>query len=41
MFYKPRDKFPNLPSRIAKLGDLAYNLWWSWHPEGRELFIML
>jgi starch phosphorylase len=41
MHYKPRDKFPNLPPRIAKLGDLAYNLWWSWHPEGRELFIML
>ncbi len=41
MHYKPRDKFSNLPPRIAKLGDLAYNLWWSWHPEGRELFIML
>jgi len=41
MHYRPRDKFPNLPARIAKLGDLAYNLWWSWHPEGRELFIML
>jgi starch phosphorylase len=41
MHYRPRDKFPNLPPRIAKLGDLAYNLWWSWHPEGRELFIML
>ncbi len=41
MHYMPRDKFPNLPPRIAKLGDLAYNLWWSWHPEGRELFIML
>jgi len=41
MHYRPRDKFPNLPARIAQLGDLAYNLWWTWHPEGRELFIML
>jgi starch phosphorylase len=41
MHYRPRDKFPNLPARIADLGDLAYNLWWTWHPEGRELFIML
>ncbi len=41
MHYRPRDKFPNLPARIAKLGDLAYNLWWTWHPEGRELFMML
>ena len=41
MHHRPRDKFTNLPARIAKLGDLAYNLWWTWHPEGRELFIML
>lgn len=41
MQYQPIDEFSNLPARIAKLGDLAYNLWWSWHPEGRELFIML
>jgi starch phosphorylase len=30
--------FPNLPDRIRGLGDLAYNLWWSWHPQARELF---
>ena len=35
------NKFPNLPDRISGLGDLAYNLWWSWHPEGRGLFKML
>lgn len=35
------NKFPNLPERISGLGDLAYNLWWSWHPEGRGLFKML
>lgn len=30
--------FPNLPQRIAGLGELAENLWWSWHPEARMLF---
>ena len=28
----------SLPERIARLKDLAYNLWWSWHPEARALF---
>ncbi|MCX5787674.1 MAG: alpha-glucan family phosphorylase [Elusimicrobia bacterium] len=28
----------HLPDRLARLGDLAYNLWWSWHPEARALF---
>ncbi|WP_214065966.1 alpha-glucan family phosphorylase [Methanothrix sp.] len=36
-----RDKFPHLPERIAGLRELAYNLWWSWHPEGRMLFKLL
>ncbi|NOY64232.1 MAG: glycosyltransferase family 1 protein [Nitrospirae bacterium] len=31
----------NLPERISGLGELAYNLWWSWHPEARMLFKML
>jgi starch phosphorylase len=30
--------FHNLPDRIHGLEDLAYNLWWSWHPQARELF---
>jgi glucan phosphorylase len=33
-----KDEFPHLPERIAKLGELAYNLWWSWHPAARMLF---
>jgi starch phosphorylase len=33
-----QDLFPSLPPRIAGLGELAYNLWWSWHPEARMLF---
>lgn len=27
-----------LPERIGRLDELAYNLWWSWHPEARSLF---
>jgi glycogen phosphorylase len=27
-----------LPKRLARLGDLAYNLWWTWQPEGQRLF---
>ena len=27
-----------IPERICGLADLAYNLWWSWHPEARILF---
>lgn len=27
-----------LPRRIARLTELAYNLWWTWHPEAQNLF---
>ena len=27
-----------LPRRMARLGELAYNLWWAWHPEAQEVF---
>ncbi len=27
-----------IPERIARLGDLADNLWWSWQPPARNLF---
>ena len=30
--------FPIMPSRISRLYELAYNLWWSWHPEARSLY---
>ncbi|RPJ54236.1 MAG: alpha-glucan family phosphorylase, partial [Methanobacteriota archaeon] len=30
--------FPYVPERISGLVELAYNLWWSWHPEARVLF---
>jgi starch phosphorylase len=30
-----------LPERINRLEELAKNLWWSWHPQARNLFRML
>ncbi len=33
MLYKP-----SLPARIGRLDELANNLWWSWHPQARDLF---
>lgn len=30
-----------LPARIARLEKLAYNLWWSWRREARDLFKLL
>lgn len=32
---------PKLPERIGRLYDLANNLWWSWHPQARDMFRML
>ncbi|MGB9674326.1 MAG: alpha-glucan family phosphorylase [Anaerolineales bacterium] len=32
------DLFPHLPPRIAGLSELAYNLWWSWQPDARNVF---
>src|SRR5438094_6750092 len=29
---------PPLPSRIRRLNELAYDLWWSWNAEAREVF---
>ncbi len=36
-----RTRIPNhfdLPRRINRLGELAYNLWWTWHPQAQRLF---
>jgi starch phosphorylase len=30
--------FTPIPSRISRLVEVAYNLWWSWHPEAQDLF---
>jgi starch phosphorylase len=32
---------PRLPKRIGRLDELAHNLWWSWHPQARDLFRIL
>jgi len=31
----------NLPAKIGRLRELAYNLWWTWHPQARSLYIAL
>ena len=33
-----RKQFPNLPDRLLGLGEMAENLWWSWHPAARMVF---
>lgn len=33
----PSQKF-DLPKRLARLGELAFNLWWTWQPEAARLF---
>ena len=30
--------FTPIPDRITRLRELAYNLYWSWHPEAQELY---
>ena len=34
----PESTRPPLPERLARLGDLAGDLWWSWHNEARAVF---
>ena len=37
-------RLPNgfdLPRRISRLGELAYNLWWTWNPDATRLFARL
>ena len=36
-----KTKIPNhfdLPRRISRLGELAYNMWWTWNPNAQRLF---
>ncbi len=33
-----KSQAPLLPDRISGLWQLAFNLWWTWHPEAREIF---
>jgi starch phosphorylase len=36
MSFEP--SFPAFPERISQLGELALDLWWSWHDEARDVF---
>jgi starch phosphorylase len=36
-----KERFPNIPEKLSGLAEIAYNLWWSWHPAARMLFKML
>ena len=39
-----RTQYPdsfNLPKKLARLGELAYNLWWTWNPNATRLFARL
>ncbi len=39
-----RTQFPNsfdLPQKLTRLGELAYNLWWTWNPTAMRLFSRL
>lgn len=38
MYVIPESELPKLPQRISRLFELANNLWWSWHEEGRQVF---
>lgn len=38
---KIKDGFPKIPENISNIVKLAYNLWWSWHPEARMVFKMI
>jgi len=31
----------NLPKPIGRLGELAYNLWWTWNPDAQRLFLRI
>jgi starch phosphorylase len=35
---QPRVIVSPIPARLARLPELAYNMWWSWHPEAAGLF---
>jgi starch phosphorylase len=38
LYVIPESELPKLPQRISRLFELANNLWWSWHEEGRQVF---
>ncbi len=37
LFRAPSPQPFNLPKRLVRLSELAYNLWWTWHPEAARV----
>jgi starch phosphorylase len=37
---KPTNSF-GLPRRLKRLGELAYNMWWTWNPDAWRLFTLI
>lgn len=37
-YHKDTPNHFSLPRRIRRLGELAYNLWWTWNPDVQRLF---
>jgi glycogen phosphorylase len=35
---REQESFPHIPEPVHGIGELAYNLWWSWHPSARMMF---
>ena len=31
----------SLPRRINRLGELAFNMWWTWNPDAMRLFVKI
>ena len=31
-------ELPALPARLGRLHELAYDLWWAWHDDARQVF---
>jgi glycogen phosphorylase len=38
---QPVGTYRPIPTRIGRLNELAYNLWWSWHHEAQRLFVTI
>jgi glycogen phosphorylase len=39
--FNPASGLPPIPERISRLPELAYDLWWSWNYQAREVFRQL
>lgn len=41
LFRAEKQNHFNLPRRIQRLGELVYNLWWTWRPDAQGLFALI